>query len=79
MPNINLNQGAEYFCDQQMIDLEYDSDSCYINPHVDKCRQCYAFCKQDYTAKIRDEKQKQFISPDSMKWEKITIWEQERE
>lgn len=63
MPNPNINQGAEYFCDQQMIDLEYDSDSCYINPLVEKCRHCYAFCKQDYTIKIQDEKQKHLIYP----------------
>jgi hypothetical protein len=61
MPNINYSQGTEYFCDIKMIDLEYDSDACWDEPQLDKCRQCSSFCKQDYTIVVQDKRFKKFI------------------
>jgi hypothetical protein len=64
MPQPNYNQGTEYWCSEKMIDLDYDNDSCFDNPTVRKCRQCYAFEKQDYTLVVQREDQKHLISPE---------------
>ena len=62
MPNVNYNQGAEYFCDKLMIDLEYDSETCDdLQTNCFFCRQCPHFCKQDYTIVVQDERFKKFI------------------
>ena len=61
MPNPNLSMGTTYFCDIKMIDLEYDSDSCWDEPNIEKCRQCSSFQKQDYTIVVQREDQRHLI------------------
>ena len=64
MPQPNINQGTEYYCDIKMTDLDYDSDACWDEPQLNKCRQCSSFCKQDYTIQIQNAKQRHLIYPE---------------
>jgi len=61
VPQPNINMEIEYFCDIKMIDLDYDSDSCWNHPEISKCRQCVHFEKQDYSIVVQDERFKKFI------------------
>jgi hypothetical protein len=61
IPNPNLNMQMDYICSAKNIDLEYDSDSCGQDPEIAKCKQCYAFEKQDYSIILKNEEQKRFI------------------
>lgn len=60
-PNVNYNQGSEYFCDNLMIDLDYDSEAC--SDEYKYCRQCVHCCKQDYTIVVQNPDQKHLINP----------------